>query len=182
MENEKMIITEEEIIKKSTENVFEVLRKNGFEIKEKRNTFQRTEQLLYLMPQLKDAINQNKRKIKDLKNNGIVKNKNAVHIVPTSVPIREDEEELIERKINQINQRNKIVDSEIKWINRIVNTLANDKFFEIIELKYYKGKTYDEIAEYFKCDTSTISRNKTRLVNQLRILFFSDDSLGELGA
>lgn len=52
----------DEIIKKSTENVFEVLRKNGFEIREKKNTYQKTEQLLYLIPNLKESIKHNKKK------------------------------------------------------------------------------------------------------------------------
>lgn len=179
---EEKVITEDEIIRKTTENVFEVLRKNGFEIKERKNTFQRAEQLLYLMPQLKDAINQNKKKIKDLQEHGIKHNKGAVHIIPQNMPLKQDEEELINNKINQINQRNHIINSELKWVNRIVNTMSTDKFYEIIDLKYYKNKTYEEIAEYFKCDVSTISRNKTRIINHLRTLFFPDDSIGELGA
>ena len=169
------------LIQKTAETVFDVLRKNGFEIKEKKSTFQRTEQLLYLVPQLKKAINHNKERIKDLEENGITKKQSAVHIVPTSTPIKQDEEEIIQKEISKIRQRNKVIDSNIKWINGILNTLAKDKYYDLIRLKYYENKTHEEIAEYFDCDESTIRRNKNKIINKLRGLLFPNDSIDELG-
>ena len=64
MDDEK---NKSEIINLTVNTVFETLRKNGFEIKEKKTTFQQTEQLLYLMPQLKESINHNKKLIEELK-------------------------------------------------------------------------------------------------------------------
>ena len=169
------------ITKKTTESVFEVLRKNGFEIKEKKTVFQKTEQLLYLIPQLKEAIDHNKERIKDLKKYGISKGGSAVHVVPQTTPLREDVSDKIKREIENLQQRNYIINSQIKWVNGILNTIRSDKFFEIIELKYYNGKTHEEIAEYFNCDESTVRRNKNRLINRIKTLLFPSDSVSELG-
>lgn len=181
----KRKMTDEEmlnkIIKKSTENVFEILKANGFEIKEKKSIFQRTEQLLYLMPQLKEAINHNKNKIKDLQQYGVEKKGGAVHVAPTTIPIKLDEEEIIQKEINKLLQRNYIINSQIKWVNGILQTIKNDKFYEIIELKYFKNKTQEEIAEYFECDERTIRRNKNKIINNLKVLLFPNDSIDELG-
>lgn len=169
------------IIKKTTENVFEILKKNGFEIKEKKSTFQRTEQLLYLVPKLKKAINHNKEKIKDLEEYGITIKKSAVHIVPTTTPIKEDEEEIVLKEISKLKQRNHIVNSQIKWVTEILNTFSKDKYYDLIKLKYYENKTQEEISEYFGCDEKTIRRNKNKIINELKGIFFPNDSINELG-
>ncbi len=176
--NEEKII--DIVVKKSTENVFEVLRKNGFEIKESKNTFQKTEQLLYLVPQLKEAINHNKRRINDLKKYGIPKSSNAVKIVDSSF-VKKEDSEIIEQEIAKLLQRNYIITSQLKWINGILDTLRDNKFYDLIELKYYKQMSYEEIAEYFNCDVSTISRNKNKIINKIKGLLFPNNSIEELG-
>ncbi len=172
---------EQKVIKITVDNVFETLRKNGFEIKEQKSAFQRTEQLLYLAPSLKEAINHNKNKIKDLERFGLPKGGSAVHIVPITTPIKQDEDEIIAKEINKIKQRNHIINSQLKWINEITNTLKDDKFYKILDLKYSKGKTLEEIAEYFMCDVSTVSRNKNKLIRQISSLLFANESISELG-
>lgn len=178
-------MTEEKIIdiatKKAIENVFEVLKKNGFEIKESKTTFQKTEQLLYLIPQLKDAIKHNKDKISDLRKYGINKKGSAVHSISSNNPIKREESEIVEQEINKLLQRNYIILSQLKWVNGILDTLKKDKFYELISMKYYEDKTYDEMAEYFKCDSRTIGRNKNKLINRIRVLLFPNDSIDEVG-
>lgn len=176
-------MTEDELIKKTTENVFEILRKNGFDIKEKKTTFQQTEQLLYLLPQLNNAINHNKKRIKDLRSYGLVKKQSGkcAHIVPDNTYGRMNEDELVEKEINKLLQRNHIINTQIKWANRILTTLSKEKYFKIIELKYFENKNNYEIAEIFECDERTIRRNKNELINKLKILLFPNNSIDELG-
>lgn len=172
---------EDILIKKTIENVFDILRKNGFEIKEKKSTFQRTEQLLYLVPQLKEAVKHNKQKIKDLENFGIDKKSNAVHVVPTVAPLKQDETEMIDKEVLKLNQRNHIINTQIKWVNSVIHTISNDKYYDLIKLKYYDNKTREEIAEYFECDVKTISRNRNRIINHIKGMLFPNDSVDELG-
>lgn len=171
------------LVEKTVDVVFDTLRKNGFEIKEKKSTFQRTEQLLYLVPKLKQAIKHNKNRIKDLEENGLqkIQSGKGVHVVPATTPYKPDEEELVQKEISKLNQRNKIVNSSIKWINEILLTFKEDKYYELIRLKYYENKTREEIAEYFECDVKTISRNRNRIVNDLKGMLFPNDSINELG-
>lgn len=173
---------EELLIKKTSESVFDILRKNGFEIKEKKSVFQRTEQLLYLMPGLKEAIKFNNKKIEDLIEYGLPKAKGkAVHTILSSAPLEQDEEVLVQKEISKIKQRNHIINSQIKWINSILLKFRSDKFYDIIDLKYFKNKTREDIAEYYECDLKTISRNKNRLINEISVLLFPTDNISELG-
>ncbi len=180
MDDEK---NKSEIINLTVNTVFETLRKNGFEIKEKKTTFQQTEQLLYLMPQLKESINHNKKLIEELKKFGIVKKPSGkgAHVVPDNTYGRMNEDELVEKKINDLLQRNHIINSQIKWVNGILNDFRKEKYFIIIELKYFDHKNREEIAEYLKCDVKTVDRNKNSLINRLKILFFPNNSIDELG-
>lgn len=70
---------------------------------------------------------------------------------------------------------------------KIVTTIASalydlkdDIYYEIIPMIYFKGKTREEVADYFDTTVTTISRNKNRLVNKLKNRIFSDDVIYEL--
>jgi hypothetical protein len=173
-------MNENEIIKLTTENVFTILRQQGFEVKEKKNTFQKTEQLLYLLPKLKDAIKHNLKQIDDLKEYGIPKTSGVIKGKSTPTPVFESEVEIVEKEISKILQRNYIINSQIKRINSILQTVRNDKFYQIIELKYFNNKTYEEMANYFNCEPRTIGRNRNRLINEIKILLFPYDSIEEI--
>jgi DNA-directed RNA polymerase specialized sigma subunit len=45
---------------------------------------------------------------------------------------------------------------------------------------YFENQTRDMIAEHLDVDASTISRNKTRLINELKILLFADEVLKDI--
>lgn len=65
-------------------------------------------------------------------------------------------------------------------IQRALNRVRNDPYYEIIELKYFEHWTHEQIAEHFDVDASRISRQRTKLINQLRPIIFSDDFIREL--
>lgn len=65
-------------------------------------------------------------------------------------------------------------------IQRALNRVRDDPYYEIIELKYFEHWTHEKIAEYFDVDVSVISKRRTKLINQLRPIIFSDDFIREL--
>lgn len=65
-------------------------------------------------------------------------------------------------------------------IERALNRIKDDPYCEIIELKYFYRWTHERIAEYFGVDVSVISKRRTKLINQLRPIIFSDDFIREL--
>lgn len=68
----------------------------------------------------------------------------------------------------------------VKIIDNALYEIKDDIYYDIIPLMYFKGETREFIAEYFKTTVTTISRNKVRLVNKLKIMLFSDDVIYEL--
>lgn len=71
----------------------------------------------------------------------------------------------------------------VKLVARVDEALGiifNDPYYEVIEMFYFDGITRENIALEFDTSVTTISRNKTRLLNKLASILFSDDVIFEL--
>lgn len=78
-----------------------------------------------------------------------------------------------------------ITDQEytIKLVAKIEDALKDiedDIYYDVIPMFYFHNETREYIAERFGCTETTVSRNKTRLLNQLKLKLFSDDVIFEL--
>lgn len=65
-------------------------------------------------------------------------------------------------------------------VQKALESISDDPYFQIIELKYFQKWTHERIAEYFGVDVSVISKRRTKLINALRPLIFSADFIKEL--
>lgn len=65
-------------------------------------------------------------------------------------------------------------------IDEALDSIKSDIYYDIIPLTYFEDETRENIAERFNTTERTISRNKGRLVNQLKVKLFSDDVIYEL--
>lgn len=68
----------------------------------------------------------------------------------------------------------------IRVMERELEALKDDPYFEVIPMIYFDGMTREEIAEVFDVNYRTITRNKNRLINKLKVVLFSDDVIKEL--
>ncbi len=80
------------------------------------------------------------------------------------------------KDIEALLARNRLA---VKRIDRAVESLASDPYYELLHLKYTEGLPEEEIAEQLCCDPSTVRRNKNRLLERLAIVFFGVDALKE---
>lgn len=70
-----------------------------------------------------------------------------------------------------------------KLVNKIdmaLGTIKDDIYSNIIPMYYFDDLTRDTLAEYYNTTVTTVSRNKTRLINKLKVILFSDDVIYEL--
>ena len=61
-----------------------------------------------------------------------------------------------------------------------LKNIQDDKYYKIIELKYFEEMTLEYVAEKFGVDERTIRRQKNRLINRLRALIFSDNVIQDI--
>lgn len=65
-------------------------------------------------------------------------------------------------------------------VEKALESVSDDPYYKIIELKYFQKWTHERIAEYFGVDVSIISKRRTKLINQLRPIIFSTEFIQEL--
>lgn len=154
------------------------LEKRGL-IKQNDNTFKNVELLLYNYEAIKDSIKEREEQIKDLKTYGIKEKSSSITTIVENVQ-KQSKNELIDNAIESLQQhifRTKVF---IKYIDKIIKKLEKDEYYPIIKLKYFKGKSIEEIAEILKKDSSTISRNKNRLINELKPLLLPNEVISNI--
>lgn len=67
-----------------------------------------------------------------------------------------------------------------KQVEAALLSIEDDMYYDIIPMYYFMGNTLDNIADEFKTSPKTIRRNKSRLIDQLKVILFTDDFITEL--
>lgn len=178
-DNAKII---EQTAQAAAEKVVVEFQKKGLLKDNKQSAFQKTEILLYNYNNFKDAIKEKRLQIKEVKSHGLKQKSKSITSFSSgnNFSNQKDHDELEEEKIMQLESSIKITKNLISVIDKALEKLHDDQYYEIIKLKYFDKKKSEEIAEYFDIDISTVSRNKNRLINVLKIYLFSDEAITEM--
>lgn len=76
--------------------------------------------------------------------------------------------------------RTEITKHFMETIDKALDVIKDDPYFEIINMLYIDGRSREYVAGELNCDEKTVTRNKERLVNMLKVKLFSDDFIMEL--
>lgn len=172
----------DETIKYTTEAVVVELKKAHMLKTLDKTSFQKTEQLLYNYRSFQKAIDDKWEQIEIIQQAGInKKSKDITSCNPGSnyIDVKSD----MERAEDQIRKLEEMIEKITEYVEKVDSALmkiSDDPYYDLIRLKYFEEKSREEIAEYLNCDVSTISRNKNRLLNTLKIYLFSDDAANEM--
>ena len=163
----------DEAVKKTAEAI--VRANKEFEASQ-RNYFKETERLLYSLPALRLKVAQDEE---DLKNGLILPPEKSRDIVrPSQGGYRmHDPEAKEERYIADRMESMERTKRQIQRIERALETIQDDEYFDIIPLKYWDLMQPAQIAEVLHCDERTYRRHKNRLVNKLKVVLFGADAL-----
>ncbi len=74
------------------------------------------------------------------------------------------------KKYKGLNKNNEY-DNLLKKIDISLAMIKESKNYKLIEMRYFKEMTYDEIAEKLHIDIRTVYYNKGRLIEKLRVHF-----------
>ncbi len=172
-----------EVLKIINKTVDEAVKKAAEAIKKaneeadvtQRNYFKETERLLYSLPALRLKVAQDEE---DLQNNQIVMKRKSVDIIRfsgmgSSGNLHDPEADYIESRKASMERTKR----EIQRIDRALETIQEDQYYEIIPMKYWDLMQPAEIAERLGCDERTFYRHRNRLVNKLKIILFGADAL-----
>lgn len=144
-------------------------------IKPNMSYYKKTELILYNYENLKLAVKQKEEDIKYIEENGLPSRSKSIVFYSTSggnISAGDRYIELIEKYKVEKEETQR----DIARIDNALDKLRHDKYFKIIELKYLKqeAKTDEDLAEILEKDQSTITRNRNRLINELKTILFPD--------
>ena len=169
------------IVKKSVDEAVkrsvEAIMKANEEIEAgQRNYFKETERLLYSLPALRLKVAQDEE---DLQNGLILPKERSRDIIRpskssgSSYDPWDRAEQYIQQRIESMERTKR----EIQRIERALETIEDDEYYDIIPMKYFDCLPVPEIAERLNCDERTFYRHKNRLINKLKIILFGADAL-----
>ena len=152
--------------------------------KSDKTAYQKTEQLLFAYNGFKRIVEERKQEIIDLRTHG-VPSKSAgaiggvrVQTSRTNVGIVLPEDS-VEDAVRTVERSVEGTVQAIALIDKGLAALKNDQYYEILPMRYFEGRTLEDIGVYFGVDHTTISRNKNRLVKELAMRLFPDDVVNE---
>ena len=169
-------------VKKTTVEMVTELKRQNLIVEGKQTPFQKTETLLFNYNQFNAAIKDKEEQIREIKESGLPKKSACFSTYGGNegyIEVKSDIEKA-EEKIEQIERSIKTTRNFIRIIDDAILALKDDPYYDLIDLRYFKGCTREQIAEHFDCDVSTVNRNKNRLVNLLQIRLFSDEVIQQI--
>jgi DNA-directed RNA polymerase specialized sigma subunit len=148
-----------------------------------KSAYAKTEQLLYNYNGFKKIVAEKQLEIEELQQYG-VPGKSAMsggERVQSSRTVQGIvlPEESVENAVQRIHCAIQSTVQVISMIDKGMSALENDPYYKVLEMRYFEGRTLEDIGVHFNCDHSTISRNKSRLVKELALRFFPDEVVSE---
>ena len=166
----------EKDIDRIADKIIEKIKNDKENTTEKQLTpFQKTEKLLSELALLKGAIDSKNMLIEDLKKEGISIQKRETGVNVQSSKIYLSELEKVENRIEKLQEEIARIENVVNMVERALDTIRNDKYYNIIEMKYFEDLTFENIAEKLDISVITAKRYKNKMIRQLQLVIFSDD-------
>ena len=159
----------EEIIKKAVDAGLEAGRLSAE--RSARNAFKDTERRLYALPTLRQKLEVDKERLDEIKTYGPrSRSKSITRFGKSSV--RLTPEEILEAVVTDMEATIAADEYEIERMEKALSIIADDEYVKTVTGRYIEGLTDEEIADDIHCDTSTVWRNRKRLVQRLSVWLY----------
>ena len=89
-------------------------------------------------------------------------------------------EESVEAAVHRIQASVQDTIQALNLIDKCMSQLRSDPYYKLLEMRYFEGRTQEDIALEFNCSQVNISKNKSRLVRELSMRLFPNQVVGEL--
>ena len=170
----------EKIVEQALKKVLDMGVKFGIEKGncEAKEAFRKTECRLYAYPELLKNIEKHTQDIEDLRKEDPGRSKDIVFFSIHGGGSRLSVEDVQEARILLVQRKIYRDQSAVDEINYALEFVKNDEYYSLLTMKYFEGKSDDEIAEKFACDPRTIRRNKNRLIRVVAVKLYGATAVG----
>lgn len=145
--------------------------------KVEKTAYAKTESLLCNYNGFKKILEDRKRDIEEIRTYGVPEQSagfeyNPHSNIPHGITL---EEERIDAAVREIERSLVDVVKAIRMVDNGLYKLRHDPYHVVLSLRYIEGCTLEDIGVQLNCDTSTVSRNKNRLVKELSMWLFPNE-------
>ena len=148
-----------------------------------KTAYQKTEALLYNYRNFKKIVEERMSEIDTIKKYGVPKKSGSV-VEYGNRSNREQGLKTVEESVQCAvwNVERSVQDTVavISMIDKSMAALKCDPYYDILEMRYFDGRTQEDIADHLGCSQVTISKNKARLVNELSMRLFPSQAINEI--
>lgn len=151
--------------------------------KVEKTAYQKTETLLYNYNGFNKIVQERMDEIEEIKKYGVPKSTSLGGAISGKGGLAKGivlEEESVEAAVHRISSSVQGTVDAIALINKCMESLKNDPYYDILPMTYFDGRTQDDIATHFGVSQVSISKNKKRLVQELSIRLFPNQSINEM--
>lgn len=155
------------------------------EKKPNKTAYNRTEHLLKNYVSFKRVLDERQAEINTIKECGVVQKSSSIVEYSSKGGSANGiltHDELVHGAVRSVQESVEYTVQAIALIDKCMETLKDDPYYKILEMRYFEGRTQDDIAEYFGVSQVTISINKKRLIKELSIKLFPDLAIREMFA
>ena len=182
--NEKRVtdiikIAAEEAAEKAAKRTVIEFKKSMLVKEQAKTPYQKVEYLLYNYNNFKRGIQNKQERIDDINKHGLGQKSKSITSYGGAGTAK-DQEEVVKEQVRSIQRSINSTERCIQNIDDALKRIDDDEYAGIIKMRYIEGKSQEEIADYYEVNPSTVSRNKSRLINELKIILFVDEVLRDI--
>lgn len=149
----------------------------------RKTAYKKTEQLLRNYNNFKRIVRDRENEIKQLREYGLPTHDGGIvqwnpHIGSMKgITVQDD---TVDSAVQNVEDSVEGTVQAIAMIDRGMYALRNDPYYKVLEMRYFEGRTQEDIALEFDCSQKTISQHKTRLIKELSMHLFPDQIVDEI--
>lgn len=68
----------------------------------------------------------------------------------------------------------------VERVEHALRLIENDPYYDIIPMTYFKRMSREEVAYYLNASPTTVTRNRRRLIDEMKAVIVSEDTILEL--
>ena len=139
---------------------------------DRKSAYKQTEQLLFNYPKFRRLIEERNQQIEDIRQNGVPRGSLTTGAIGTEAYQRNE-------AIYAIRKSMETVERAVALVDRAMAQIKGDPYYKVVEMRYFEGRSQEDIASEYNCTQQSISYNMKRLVKQLSMEMLPSKVVGE---
>ena len=141
-----------------------------------RDAFKATERRLYAIPDLREKLKDDEEELEDTRLYGLKERSHSITRFFKS-SVRLTPEEILEAVTIDLEATIAATRHELEALGKALASIESDPYYLTVAGKYIERMTDGEIAEEIPCDTTTVWRNRKRLVQRVAVRLYGVEAV-----